>query len=86
MKNTFKLIYEYGRNRFVLYSLFLFGIVLINILFDEVIIPRASLDNLWFYSGLAMVLFSILFIEPYYTSPKNVITNTIPLLFGLNEG
>jgi len=27
-----------------------------------------------------MVLFSVLFIEPYYTSPKNVITNTIPLL------
>jgi hypothetical protein len=27
-----------------------------------------------------MVLFSILFIEPYYTSPKNVITNTIPLI------
>jgi hypothetical protein len=27
-----------------------------------------------------MVLFSILFIEPYYTSPKNVITNVIPLL------
>ena len=27
-----------------------------------------------------MVLFSLLFIEPYYTSPKNVITNTIPLI------
>jgi hypothetical protein len=27
-----------------------------------------------------MVLFSILFIEPYYSSPKNVITNAIPLL------
>jgi len=27
-----------------------------------------------------MVLFSILFIEPYYASPKNVITNAIPLL------
>lgn len=26
-----------------------------------------------------MVWFSILFIEPYYTSPKNVITNVIPL-------
>jgi predicted house-cleaning noncanonical NTP pyrophosphatase (MazG superfamily) len=30
-----------------------------------------------------MVLFSILFIEPYYSSPKNVITNTIPLLLVL---
>src|SRR5690606_16294969 len=27
-----------------------------------------------------MVLFSILFIEPFYSSPKNVITNTIPLI------
>lgn len=27
-----------------------------------------------------MVLFSVLFIEPFYSSPKNVITNTIPLL------
>jgi len=27
-----------------------------------------------------MLLFSILFIEPYYSSPKNVITNSIPLL------
>ncbi|MDK2980141.1 MAG: hypothetical protein PWQ55_488 [Chloroflexota bacterium] len=30
-----------------------------------------------------MVLFSILFIEPYYSSPKNVVTNTIPLLLVL---
>lgn len=27
-----------------------------------------------------MLFFSILFIEPYYSSPKNVITNSIPLL------
>lgn len=27
-----------------------------------------------------MVLFSVFFIEPYYTSPKNVITNATPLL------
>lgn len=30
-----------------------------------------------------MTLFSILFIEPYYSSPKNVITNSIPLLLVL---
>lgn len=30
-----------------------------------------------------MILFSILFIEPFYTSPKNVITNAIPLLLVL---
>ena len=30
-----------------------------------------------------MVVFSTLFIEPYYTSPKNVITNAIPLFLVL---
>jgi len=43
-------------------------------------LPSADIKDLWFYSGIFMLLFSILFIEPYYTSPKNVITNTTPLL------
>lgn len=42
--------------------------------------PGSGNDGLWFYSGLFMLYFSILFIEPYYTSPKNVITNVIPVL------
>ncbi|WP_340075066.1 ATP-binding protein [Leptobacterium sp. I13] len=42
--------------------------------------PDTSTKNIWFYSGLFMLFFSILFIEPYYSSPKNVITNSIPLL------
>lgn len=44
------------------------------------LLPSTDTKNLWFYSGIFMALFSVLFIEPYYTSPKNVITNTIPLL------
>lgn len=46
-------------------------------------LPTTDTRDLWFYSGIFMVLFSVLFIEPYYTSPKNVITNTIPLLLVL---
>jgi hypothetical protein len=51
-----------------------------NYLITGKYLPTTNTKDLWFYSGLFMVLFSILFIEPYYTSPKNVITNTIPLL------
>jgi hypothetical protein len=51
-----------------------------NYLITGKYLPTTNTKDLWFYSGLFMVLFSVLFIEPYYTSPKNVITNTIPLL------
>ncbi len=44
------------------------------------ILPSTSTQDMWFYSGIFMVLFSVLFIEPYYSSPKNVVTNAIPLL------
>ncbi len=68
------------KNRF--YLLLLFTIVFItgNYLLTGNYLPTTDTKNLWFYSGLFMILFSILFIEPYYTSPKNIITNTIPLL------
>lgn len=49
-------------------------------LYSGSLLPSTDTKDLWFYSGIFMVLFSILFIEPYYTSPKNVITNAIPLL------
>jgi hypothetical protein len=59
-----------------------FGVVFValNRFFVGDWFPDPDTINLWFYSGIFMVLFSILFIEPYYSSPKNVITNTIPLL------
>lgn len=67
-------------NRFVVFI----GIVVIFFfsfyLHSGSLFPSADIKDLWFYSGLFMVLFSILFIEPYYTSPKNVIANTVPLL------
>lgn len=68
------------KNRFVIFGLFLFVFVLSHYLFFHTYLPSAETKDLWFYSGIFMVLFSILFIEPYYTSPKNVITNVIPLI------
>jgi len=68
------------KNRF--YLLIFFAVIFIvgTYLLTGNFLPTTDTKDLWFYSGLFMVLFSILFIEPYYTSPKNVITNTIPLL------
>lgn len=70
----------YITNRFILFILACSFFVGIHYLFTNNPLPDTSTKNLWFYSGLFMLLFSILFIEPYYSSPKNVITNTIPLV------
>lgn len=55
---------------------FLIGSYLVG----ESLLPKPETKNLWFYSGLFMVVFSMLFIEPFYSSPKNVLTNSISLL------
>lgn len=81
MKNRFlNWIMFWIRNRFIIILLFLIIIFIFNYHYTGNIFPTTDTKNLWFYSGLFMILFSILFIEPYYNSPKNVITNIIPLL------
>ncbi len=75
--------YEWLKNRFVLFALFVALFIVLNLSFRGTLLPVVGTDNLWFYSGIVMVLFSLLFIEPYYTSPKNVITNSVPLLLVL---
>ena len=70
----------YITNRFILLIVSSILFVGIHYLFTGSILPDTSTKNIWFYSGLFMLFFSILFIEPYYSSPKNVITNSIPLL------
>lgn len=67
------------KNRFIIFGIFILGFMTFNYAFTNSVLPSTDTKDLWFYSGLAMTLFSILFIEPYYSSPKNVITNTIPL-------
>ncbi len=67
-------------NRFFLFLTFTIALLGANYFFTGNLFPSTNTKELWFYSGIFMVLFSILFIEPYYTSPKNVITNAIPLL------
>ncbi len=70
----------YITNRFILLIASVIFFVGIHYLFTSSFLPDTSTKNIWFYSGLFMLFFSILFIEPYYSSPKNVITNSIPLL------
>ncbi len=71
------------KNRFILFLVFVFVFPLINYYLTGQALPSTKTEDLWFYSGLVMLLVSILFIEPYYSSPKNVITNSIPLVLVL---
>ena len=80
MVNKISTLKELAKNRFILFFCFIVIFVLLNYIFTENLLPSTETKDLWFYSGLFMAIFSILFIEPYYTSPKNVITNAIPLL------
>jgi len=80
MKNIFKNITFLLKNRFIIFGIFLVVFIIVQYFTFRTFLPSTNTKDLWFYSGIFMALFSILFIEPYYTSPKNVITNTIPLL------
>lgn len=71
------------KNRFVILGEFFLVTAIIQYYFWGTFLPSNENKDLWFYSGIFMLIFSILFIEPYYTSPKNVITNAIPLLLVL---
>lgn len=70
----------FGSSKLGIFLLFLLIFAGVHWFFEKTFLPGAGNDGLWFYSGLFMLYFSILFIEPYYTSPKNVITNVIPVL------
>lgn len=67
-------------NRFVIFISFAVLFVVANFIATGTLLPSTATKDLWFYSGLFMVVFSTLFIEPYYSSPKNVIANVVPLL------
>jgi hypothetical protein len=71
--------------KFFLNKFFLFVILLIitlgfSYLINGSFIPENDHKNLWFYSGLLMVLISSFFIEEYYTSPRNILANQLPLI------
>jgi len=44
---------------------------------------EVHVSNVWFYSGLAMLLFSMFYIEPYYTAPRNVLAHSITVILVL---
>lgn len=80
MNNFWKRFLFLLKNRFVIFGLFMVIFFIVQYCFSKNLLPSTENEDLWFYSGIFMVLFSTLFIEPYYTSPKNVLTNSIPLL------
>lgn len=71
---------QLSKNRFVILLVAAVVFVVANLVANGSALPTTETKDMWFYSGLFMLLFSILFIEPYYSSPKNVITNVVPLL------
>lgn len=75
-----KRIIFYLSNRFILAIAFTLLFFIIHYFYASSILPSTNTKDTWFYSGLLLLLFSIIFVEPFYTSPKNIITNTIPLL------
>lgn len=72
-------------NKFVFSKFFVF-VILLTITFAFSLwltgsfIPENDNKNLWFYSGILMVLISSFFIEEYYTSPRNILANHLPLI------
>jgi len=71
------------RTQLVVFFVFLLFLFLLTYLITGSIFPGAETQYLWFYSGLFMVLFSMFFIEPYYSAPTNVIGNSISILLVL---
>jgi len=80
IKKILSRLYFFLSNRFILFFVLLISFFISYYIYSGSFFPSTETKDLWFYSGLFMVIFSIFFIEPYYTSPKNVITSVIPLL------
>ncbi len=74
------IIQNLWKNRLMVFFLFTAVFLTFNYVSTGTLLPTTETKDMWFYSGLFMVLFSTLFIEPYYSSPKNVIANIVPIL------
>lgn len=73
--------YKYlQRNQLIVFILLLAILILVNFFNTNQFFPTMNTKSVWFYSGIFMIFFSLLFIEPYFTSPKNVIINAMPLV------
>lgn len=47
------------------------------------LLPPSGLSSVWFYSGLALLLFSMFYVEPYYQAPRNVMTHALAVILVL---
>lgn len=68
------------KNKLVLFSILIGIILILSKWLTGEFLPSTGDENLWFYSGLFMVLISSFFIEEYYTSPRNILANILPLI------
>lgn len=66
-------------NRFAILIILISLFMVIHYFLEGTLLPTTDTKDIWFYSGLGAMLFSLLFIEPYFTYPKNVLTNSLPL-------
>lgn len=55
----------------------------LQITLDSEISPPSGLPSVWMYSGLIMLIFSMFYVEPYYTAPKNVMTHSVAVILVL---
>lgn len=65
-----------------LFSISVIIIFIINLLFFlGKIAPGTETKGMWFYSGISMILISIFFIEPYFTTIPNAMINSLSITF-----
>lgn len=61
----------------------LMSVSILFLLRIEASAPASRFPSVWFYSGLAMLLFSMFYVEPYYTAPRNVLAHSITVILVL---
>ncbi|NDV43664.1 ATP-binding protein [Flagellimonas sediminis] len=73
-------VIRFLKNKLVLFTILLLITLFLSKWLTGAYFPSTTNENLWFYSGIFMVLVSSFFIEEYYTSPRNILANLLPLV------
>ena len=64
-------------HRLIIWLLYIFALLGLSWYLYNSPIPPTSEQGLWFYSCLASIVLGELITSPYFTSPADVISNTI---------
>lgn len=78
--NLINYILKFIKSKFGLFLILLLSTLLFSYWLSGSFIPSNDSQNLWFYSGIFMVLVTSFFIEEYYSSPRNILANLLPLI------